>query len=153
MDTYSTFIDSDPFEKKEKNYTLAGFWSRFFALIIDGFIVSFANLAVPHNFISSENYSFVHFNYSPLFIAQWLYYALLQSGNMQATLGQRLFRIKLISLNGNKVNFGQATGRFFASYLSAFLFGIGYLMFFFNDKNQCLHDRLAGTLVIEGVAG
>ncbi len=153
MDTYSTFIDSDSFEKEKKNYTLAGFWSRIFALIIDGFIVSFANIAVLHNFISSENSSFVHFNYSPLFIVQWLYYALLQSSNMQATLGQRICHIELLSIKGNKIDFGQATGRFFASYLSAFLFGIGYLMFFFSDKNQCLHDKLAGTLVVEGVAG
>ncbi|MEG0760018.1 RDD family protein [Chryseobacterium sp.] len=81
-------------------------------------------------------------------VAGWLYFALLQSSNEQQTVGQKAAGIKLISTDGTKIDFGQATGRFFANILNGLTLFIGYLMFFFNPRNQCLHDNLAGTLVV-----
>lgn len=49
---------------------------------------------------------------------------------------------------GRPVSFGKATGRFFGNYLCVLTIFIGYFMFFFNDKQQCLHDYLAGTYVV-----
>lgn len=78
----------------------------------------------------------------------WLYFSLMQSSNDQQTLGQKAANIKLLSTDGMKVSFGQATGRFFANILNVMTFFIGYLMFFFNKKNQCLHDSIASTVVV-----
>jgi uncharacterized RDD family membrane protein YckC len=52
------------------------------------------------------------------------------------------------SLDGNRISFGRATGRFFAKIISAIILGIGYIMAGFTEKKQALHDILAGTLVI-----
>lgn len=78
----------------------------------------------------------------------WLYYALMESSQRQATLGKLAAGIKVTDLNGNRISFLQATGRYFAKILSGLMFGIGYLMIIFTEKKQGLHDILAGTLVV-----
>jgi uncharacterized RDD family membrane protein YckC/Tfp pilus assembly major pilin PilA len=79
----------------------------------------------------------------------WLYKALFESSAWQATLGKKLFSIKVTDLNGNRIGFGQATGRFFAQLLSQISFTIGYLMAAFTERRQALHDMIAGTLVVK----
>ncbi len=132
MDSESTILDSNTLhsEHNNTNFESASFGDRFVAALIDGLIVAIPSYLLP-------------------VIFGWLYVAFQQQGEKQATVGQRTMNIKLVSLDGNPVNFGQATGRFFARLLSAlFLFGV-FFMFFFNDKKQCLHDYLAGTIVVK----
>ena len=81
-------------------------------------------------------------------IISWLYYSLMESSQRQATLGKLAAGIKVTDLNGNRISFLQATGRYFAKILSGLMFGIGYLMIIFTEKKQGLHDILAGTLVV-----
>jgi uncharacterized RDD family membrane protein YckC len=50
-------------------------------------------------------------------------------------------------MEGNKISFGRATGRYFGKLLSAFILLIGYIMAGFTEKKQALHDIIAGTLV------
>lgn len=52
------------------------------------------------------------------------------------------------TVNG-EVNFGRATGRFFANFLNALTLFLGFFMMFFNDKNQCLHDYITGCVVVK----
>ncbi|QSJ20608.1 RDD family protein [Nostoc sp. UHCC 0702] len=52
------------------------------------------------------------------------------------------------NLNGNKISFDRATGRYFGKYISTMTFLIGYIMAAYTKKKQALHDILAGTLVI-----
>lgn len=78
----------------------------------------------------------------------WLYYSLMESSQRQATLGKLAAGIKVTDINGNRISFLQATGRYFAKILSGLMFGIGYLMIIFTEKKQGLHDILAGTLVV-----
>jgi uncharacterized RDD family membrane protein YckC len=79
----------------------------------------------------------------------WLYKAILESSAWQATLGKKLLSIKVTDLNGDRIGFGRATGRFFAQLLSQFSFTIGYLMAAFTERRQALHDMIAGTLVVK----
>ena len=79
----------------------------------------------------------------------WLYSALLESGPKQATLGKRLLDLKVTNMEGERIRFGQATGRHFAKYLSAIILCIGFLMMLWDGKKQTLHDKLAGTLVLD----
>ena len=84
--------------------------------------------------------------------AFWLYYALMESSPWQATLGKRALSIVVTDLDGNRISFGRATGRYWAKLLSGLLLGIGYLMPLFTEKKQTLHDSLAGCLAISGKA-
>lgn len=82
-------------------------------------------------------------------VVSWLYYALSESSPKQATLGKQALGIVVTDLNGKRISFGKATGRYFGKYLSTITLFIGYLMAAFTDKNQALHDIMAGTLVVK----
>lgn len=79
----------------------------------------------------------------------WLYSALQESSVNQATIGKRALHLTVTNANRERINFGQATARFFGKYLSAAILFIGYLMILWTEKKQALHDKLANTLVVK----
>jgi uncharacterized RDD family membrane protein YckC len=85
-----------------------------------------------------------------IFFIQWFYFALLESGSKQSTWGKRICGLVVTDLNGNRISFWRATGRYFSKILSAMIFLIGYLMILFTQKKQGLHDIIAGTLILNG---
>jgi uncharacterized RDD family membrane protein YckC len=84
------------------------------------------------------------------FIIVYFYYVLFEISNWQGTIGKRLLNIKVTELEGNRIKFKKATVRLFSKLLSAQLL-IGYIIIFFTEKKQGLHDLLAKTIVIESV--
>ena len=80
-------------------------------------------------------------------VVGWLYFAISESSAKQATFGKRAVGIYVTDLQGRRISFGRATGRHFASLISALLLCIGYIMVAFTDRKQGLHDIMAGTLV------
>jgi uncharacterized RDD family membrane protein YckC len=85
-------------------------------------------------------------------VVTWLYSSLLESSSWQATVGKKLIGIRVTDMNGNRIGFGQATGRHFGKILSSLICLIGFIMAAFTEKQQALHDMLAGTLVLSGSA-
>lgn len=145
----------------------AGFWLRFIALLIDWIILGFVlGIAVILPLLGRELDSFRGGNpfdmfplYSPRFLAirglllmgGWIYFALLESSARQATLGKKALGLEVTDMQGRRVSFGRATGRYFGKLISGFILLIGYIMAGFTEKKQALHDILAGTLVIRKV--
>ena len=78
----------------------------------------------------------------------WLYSALQESSEAQATIGKKMMHIRVTDLDGNRISFGRASGRHFGKILSACILLIGYIMAAFTEKKQALHDIMAGTLVV-----
>ncbi len=77
------------------------------------------------------------------------YFAGLQSSKMQATLGKKMLGLKVTDLNGNRITFWRALGRYFAmSFLSGILL-IGFILAAFTEKKQSLHDLIASTIVVK----
>ncbi len=89
---------------------------------------------------------FTIFTSIKLFIA-YPYFALMESSRWQGTLGQLAFGIKVTEMNGERISFGRATGRYFLKGVSSFEFMLGYLISF-SDQRQTWHDCLAKTLVV-----
>ncbi len=81
------------------------------------------------------------------FVGTWLYFALMEAGPMQGTLGKKVCGLIVTDLEGNRLSFLRATGRYFAKILSSMILGIGFLMAGFTARKQGLHDMAAGTLV------
>jgi uncharacterized RDD family membrane protein YckC len=79
----------------------------------------------------------------------WLYEALQESSEAQATLGKRMMGIIVTDMSGQRLSFGQATGRYFAKLLSLATCMIGYIIQPFTEQKQALHDILAKTLVVK----
>ncbi|MFJ7856797.1 RDD family protein [Peribacillus sp. NPDC097206] len=164
------FVEVYPDEGRE----YAGFWIRFGANIIDGIIIGIPTgiLMTIVNLIwlgsmSSVQEDMLDPNYEPgggeilafmggtfitLFLAiliSFLYYTLLHSSKWQGTVGKKLLNIKVVDLNGNRIGFGKAAGRYFATIISGVILYIGYIMAGFTEKKQALHDMIVGTLVVK----
>jgi uncharacterized RDD family membrane protein YckC len=76
----------------------------------------------------------------------------MESSAKQATVGKMALGIIVTDLDGRRIGFGRATGRYFAKILSALTLGIGFLMAGFTERKQALHDMVASCLVIRGAA-
>jgi len=110
-------------------YRYATFGERFLARFLDVLIITIPQFCIP-------------------VIPSWLYWALQQSAEKQQTVGQSAMKIQLLSTDGEKIDFGQATGRFFADFLNIFTLFIGYFVFFTSERKQCLHDNLSNVIVV-----
>jgi uncharacterized RDD family membrane protein YckC len=82
----------------------------------------------------------------------WLYYALCESSAWQGTVGKKLMGLRVTDTRGQRIGFGQATGRHFGKMLSGLILGFGFIMIAFTEQKQGLHDQMAGTLVLMGEA-
>lgn len=131
-----------PIKKPKKeaiNY--AGFWDRFAASFID-YIISIPGYFVIV-FMFGESIGFIFGN-----ILVWIYFALMESSYTQGTIGKMFLGIKVTDLNGHRIDFGRATGRYFGKFISSIILFIGFIMAAFTQKKQGLHDILADCLVV-----
>lgn len=122
----------------------AGFWKRVAAFLIDSLILLI--LSIPFAFFSLID-TLVWVYYIGSITLNWLYFAFFESGGWMATPGKKLLKINVVDLNGSRISFKRATGRYFAKFLSVMILGIGYLMAAFTRRKQALHDIIADTLV------
>ncbi|MCX7922838.1 MAG: RDD family protein [Clostridia bacterium] len=144
----------------------AGFWKRFAANFIDQFILNIGvtilafilgiflglfNLAAGYGeeSLSDDSPFSLLIGIVLGFGVPWLYHSLFESSSLQATPGKLALGIKVTDLDGNRVSFGKATGRFFGKILSGLILLIGFIMAGFTEKKQALHDMMAGTLVVD----
>ena len=65
------------------------------------------------------------------------------------TLPMKTWRIRVLLQDGRTVDRRHAIGRFLGALLSLGLCGSGWLWAFFDADRQFLHDRLAGTRLVE----
>lgn len=160
-------------EKSEKEY--AGFWIRFIAYLIDSIIIGIPIAIITFVIIIVMFGAMGVFEYSsdPIAMETELsggevisivggyliiiligifgsvaYFAGFHSSKLQATPGKRLLGLKVVDLDGNRISFWRALGRYFAMILSGIMY-IGYIMAAFTEKKQALHDMIAGTYVIK----
>ncbi len=56
--------------------------------------------------------------------------------------------IVVTDMNGQRISFGRATGRYLGKIISQIILFIGYLMIAFTEKKQGLHDIMASCLVV-----
>lgn len=82
-------------------------------------------------------------------IADWLYNANMISSSRQATYGKQFMGLRVTDIRGERIGFGQATGRYFAKFLSTFAALVGFFIAIFTKRKQALHDIVALTLVLK----
>ena len=152
--------------------TYAGFWLRFVAWFIDvillgiiGFVI-IAPILVAMGLAS--NFSFNDFQnpedvagmvaaVSALFGVSWaanevikvLYHSFMESSKYQGSIGKMALGIIVTDTQGQKLDFGKAMIRNLCKIISNLTFTIGYIMAGFTEKQQALHDVIAGTLVVK----
>lgn len=137
----------------------AGFWLRLVAVFIDGIIITIGVLAIASLAAlltalggsrgTSAIGVAVVIGYIAGIIVPWLYYAKMESSTKQATLGKMAVGIIVTDMQGRRISFWRATGRYFGKYISQTILYIGYIMIAFTKQKQGLHDIIAGCLVVK----
>lgn len=130
-----------------------GFWIRLVAYIIDAILISAAFWVLAFVLgvrMDADNLqeSNIALNSVSLVIG-WLYFALLESSERGATVGKMAMGLRVVSNDGQRLSFLNATGRYFAKIVSAIILCIGFIMIAFTDRKRGLHDMIASTLVIK----
>jgi uncharacterized RDD family membrane protein YckC len=151
-----------------KPVAYAGFWLRLAAYLIDSLLLGIAVgifIFMPllgqsgAGGMSPQSFWALYMDTSRQGIARqllvvmaaWLYWALLESSALQATPGKRMLGLIVTDLQGRRISFARASGRFFGKTISGFLLMAGYIMAGFTEKKQALHDMLAGCLVLKKI--
>ena len=128
--------------------TFAGFGRRTIAYLIDTFVI-LAAITIICLIVSTAgvHISFASAGIPVSLVVVILYYGLLESSAYQATLGKMMLGMKVTAMNGNRISFLRAVGRFLGMFLSSMTFYTGFLMCIWTKNKQCLHDMMAGCLV------
>ena len=130
-----------------------GFWIRVVAYIVDCVI-----LVVPIGIVqlllraNADNPASGQSGLAAIIaiLIEFVYFAALWSSSIQASLGQKLFGLRVIRVSdGGKISFLRGLVRVFGMVLSGVTFCIGYLMVALTERKQGLHDMLAATYVVK----
>jgi uncharacterized RDD family membrane protein YckC/Tfp pilus assembly major pilin PilA len=146
---YTPPIDQPPPLAADQPY--GGFWIRFAAHFVDGFIIGLIMLVIVVVWILAAGMQ------SAVATNDWLglimlavgqvYHACFVSSAKMATPGKRLCGLYVTDLEGHRLSFLHALGRNVAALLSYLTLYIGFFMAGFTERKQALHDKIAGTLV------
>jgi len=163
-----------PASAAQSNIGYAGFWLRLVAAIIDGIVISIPLMPVfflvfidifrhAQDFQGRQDPAGLMTILGPKIgliffisaIASWLYWGLFESSAWQATLGKKALGIIVTDLEGRRISFGRASGRFWAGrgvgaipYLGGTYFLIDCICVGFTEKKQAIHDMIASCLVL-----
>src|ERR1051325_3139389 len=147
-----------------------GFWLRFLAYLIDGAVITIGAfvIAIPMVFLTGLGtlLSQIHpqedlndagfwlimgviFLFATVsLVVTWLYHALMESSEWQATVGKKALDLVVTDMAGRRVSFWRATGRHFAKIVSNMIYPFGHIMAGFAAQKQALHDMIAGCLIL-----
>lgn len=131
----------------------ASVWERAAAVLIDGVIILVGAFIIilMANVVSGGGNQEVMFGLGMIlaFFGSAAYYAGMESSSKQATFGKMAMGIKVTDLQGRRIGFWQAFGRYAGQILSSVLINIGYLIAAFTRRRQTLHDIMASCLVVK----
>ena len=149
-------------KQNKEDIVYAGFFVRLSAYIIDCIIVGITLLIIriPKFFIYMMNPDIfflkpILFKFSILDIILYLLgltYFVLMTYYFGATLGKKLFKLKVCKSTDEKLSlstiiYRESIGR----YLSGLILCIGYIMIGLDQKKRALHDILSDTLVVYNI--
>ncbi|MDD2440457.1 MAG: RDD family protein [Methanosarcinaceae archaeon] len=147
MEEYKNTVNSE-FEFRSKPLNYAGFWIRLGARLIDGIITYVLFMALTELFPRlAQQGSSIEITYGPLVVGI-LYYTVLESSSMQASVGKQVFKLKVIDEAGKQLSMPKALLRTITKEIGL-MFLIGGLMVGFTDKKRGLHDVVAKTFVVK----
>jgi uncharacterized RDD family membrane protein YckC len=125
----------------------AGFWIRAGAVLIDVVVVMVAEVLFGFALwaVTDDRLAYAA-SRAFRFLASPCYFVFLHWARGQ-TLGKIVFRVRVVTLAGGPLPFGISVLRHLGSWISAAIFGVGYLVAAFRTDKRALHDLIAGTRV------
>jgi uncharacterized RDD family membrane protein YckC len=135
------------------NIQYAGFWVRYAAATLDNLTLGFVLVALlllvgAFTGMRALLEADLWVN-GALIVADWLYFAVLESGPRCAGYGKRAFNLQVRTADDlTRSGFLRASARWLGRYVSAVLLLLGYLIQPFTPRKRALHDFLSGTVVV-----
>lgn len=131
----------------------AGFDQRWMASALDwfligGFFIILAFIAVAFAEDKTERLLIGLSILALTPLTKIIYHMVMECSVKQATYGKQILKIKVCDLQGKRISPGRSIARNLFKIFSLITL-IGYLLSFFNKKQQCLHDMMAETLVMK----
>lgn len=131
----------------------AGFDQRWMASALDWFFVGggFIVLAFLAAYIIEDKTARLIIALSILAlvpVTKIIYHIVMECSPRQATYGKQILKIKVCDLEGRRISTGKSISRNLFKIFSLITI-VGYLLSFFNKRQQCLHDIMAETLVMK----
>jgi uncharacterized RDD family membrane protein YckC len=123
--------------------TYAGFFPRFFSLLIDGVILAVVQLVLGLVFGSIN--SNLGSGLGTLIAVIYDVYFFTSTGQ---TPGMKLMSIKLVNGSGELLTMGQAIVRVIVAIFSGLVLLLGYLWAIWDANKQTWHDKAAGSFVV-----
>lgn len=138
-------ILDDP-QQEKKILEPAGFWIRVASFIIDYIIIQVIifMLALVSSSLWDRMPGGVLLGVIGIYV---IYFAVLESSELQATVGKAIVGLKVYDSGMNRLSFANSLGRTFSKFLSFIILCIGFMMVGWDDKKQGLHDKIANTYV------
>lgn len=130
---------------KSKNdaYELASLGPRFIALVIDSIILGLIGGVFAGIFGRADAGGVGGFIIGLLY--NWYFW----TRNRGQTPGKMLMKVRVIKASGEPLTDADAVIRYIGYYINSALIMIGWIIAFFDDKNQGLHDKLVSTYVVK----
>ncbi len=127
---------------------------RLLAVIIDYFIIFaiYCLIALPMLLFVDDKQTRIVIALAGLAIIpiiKMIYSIIMEASARQASYGKVLMALKVSDEHGLRITFSRSLVRNLSKLISLATLGLGYLMGFFDKRQQCLHDKIAGTLVIK----
>ena len=126
--------------------TLAGFWVRLVAFVIDNVLVLFAAVLVDLFFGRDSSAGS-----RPLILMTLIYlvYFTALISTKSTTIGKGFFGLYVVQTNDSRVGFVRAFFRSLTSLASAYFLGLGFLMVAFREDKRGLHDIICRSKVVK----
>jgi len=140
----------------------AGFFTRFFALVIDSILMAILALIITFIFggvlgvTASLDNGFMNFLigvvgmmfYILMLFFQFFYFGYFWSKSGQS-LGMKMLNIKVVSQDGQPLSFLRAGLRGSVGYwISGLIFSLGFIWAAFDANKEAWHDKLFNTWVV-----
>jgi uncharacterized RDD family membrane protein YckC len=137
-------------EAQASQLSYASFGERFLAYLVDGVVLAMAGFVFQgFSLFGGMDTSEPNFTDGLGGLLGLLYFTLMESSKYQATLGKMALGIKVTDMEGRRISWGRALGRYLGKIVSALILLIGFIMAGFTEKRQALHDMMAKTLVVK----
>ncbi|MBU3941486.1 MAG: RDD family protein [Nanoarchaeota archaeon] len=140
--------------EKESNKTVGinmanpnyrGFWIRFLAYILDGFIIGIPVWVLQIGLIYATGIQSMMYLASLAGVVLIIY----MDGIKGGTPGKLILGMRIVNEKGEYIGIPMAILRCIGKVLSGMILCIGYFMIGWDEKKQGLHDKIAQTYVVK----
>jgi uncharacterized RDD family membrane protein YckC len=138
---------------EKQDFIYVGFLERLCAYIIDNValailfvVLNVLRTSIINVFLISTIDTYLSKDY--IFLVLALYFPIMESSHYQGTLGKIALGLKVTNLEGQRISMVTAIMRFLGRFLCSITLFLGYVLIFFTERKQGLHDIIASTTVL-----